>query len=107
MADSGGAFDGVAGSLRDCEGACFFSSCLRGFAQCDGRIELWKSSLFFAPFALVQEQVEKKTEKFARGTEQRHVLDSAQTDPGREHDIAGVTLMPRERFEAIGPRSKP
>lgn len=30
---------------------------------------------------------------------------NAQTDPGREYDIAGAMLMPRERFEAIGPRS--
>lgn len=30
---------------------------------------------------------------------------SAQTDPGREYDIAGAMLMPRERFKAIGPTS--
>ncbi|MCA4132047.1 ImmA/IrrE family metallo-endopeptidase [Arthrobacter sp. M4] len=30
---------------------------------------------------------------------------SAHTDPGREYDIAGAMLMPRERFKAIGPTS--
>ncbi|MGF4046236.1 ImmA/IrrE family metallo-endopeptidase [Paenarthrobacter nitroguajacolicus] len=30
---------------------------------------------------------------------------SAYTDPGREYDIAGAMLMPRERFKAIGPTS--
>lgn len=30
---------------------------------------------------------------------------SAQTDPGREYDIAAAMLMPRERFRALGPTS--
>jgi hypothetical protein len=30
---------------------------------------------------------------------------SAQTDPGREYDIAAAILMPRERFRALGPTS--
>lgn len=30
---------------------------------------------------------------------------SAQTDPGREYDIAGAMLMPADRFRAIGPTS--
>lgn len=38
MADSCGAFDGVAGGVRDREGFMFL-----GFAQSDGRIEPWNS----------------------------------------------------------------